>query len=45
MRNVYESFLARFQETTQQLEFQRADARIISRAEPEVVPAAALDIL
>lgn len=38
MRNVYESFLARFQETTQQLEFQRADARIISRAEPAVVP-------
>lgn len=38
MRQVYESFLARFQETTQQLEFQRADARIISRAEPALVP-------
>lgn len=38
MRQVYESFLARFQETTQQLEFQRADARIISRAVPPLVP-------
>lgn len=38
MRQVYESFLSRFQETTQQLEFQRADARIISRAEPAMVP-------
>lgn len=38
MRQVYESFLARFQETTQQLEFQRADARIITRAEPPLAP-------
>ncbi|MDO5643716.1 MAG: GNVR domain-containing protein, partial [Paracoccus sp. (in: a-proteobacteria)] len=39
MRQVYESFLARFQETAQQLEFQRADARVISEAEPAMSPA------
>ncbi|WP_179379306.1 GumC family protein [Jannaschia marina] len=39
MRQVYESFLARFQETTQQLEFQRPDARVITRAEPALAPA------
>lgn len=38
MRQVYESFLARFQETTQQLEFQRADARIITAAQPALAP-------
>lgn len=39
MRQVYESFLSRFQETTQQLEFQRPDARIISQAQPALAPA------
>lgn len=39
MRQVYESFLARFQETAQQLEFQRADARVISAAQPSLSPA------
>ena len=39
MRQVYESFLARFQETTQQLEFQRPDARIITQAQPALAPA------
>lgn len=39
MRQVYESFLARFQETTQQLEFQRPDARIITEAQPALGPA------
>ncbi len=39
MRQVYNSFLSRFQETTQQLEFQRADARIISEAQPALTPA------
>jgi uncharacterized protein involved in exopolysaccharide biosynthesis/Mrp family chromosome partitioning ATPase len=38
MRQVYESFLARFQETTQQLEFQKADARIITEAQPALAP-------
>ena len=38
MRQVYESFLARFQETTQQLEFQRADARVITEAQPSLAP-------
>ncbi len=38
MRQVYNSFLSRFQETTQQLEFQRADARIISEAQPALAP-------
>ncbi|WP_353476547.1 polysaccharide biosynthesis tyrosine autokinase (plasmid) [Salipiger sp. H15] len=38
MRQVYNSFLSRFQETTQQLEFQRPDARIISEAEPALAP-------
>ena len=38
MRQVYETFLSRFQETTQQLEFQRADARVISKAEPALAP-------
>ncbi len=39
MRQVYESFLSRFQETTQQLEFQRADARVITEAVPALAPA------
>jgi uncharacterized protein involved in exopolysaccharide biosynthesis/MinD-like ATPase involved in chromosome partitioning or flagellar assembly len=39
MRQVYESFLARFQETTQQLEFQRPDARIITDAQSALSPA------
>ena len=38
MRQVYESFLARFQETTQQLEFQKADARVITEALPALAP-------
>ncbi|MDO5758110.1 MAG: GNVR domain-containing protein [Rhodobacterales bacterium] len=38
MRQVYENFLAGFQETTQQLEFQRADARIITAAQPALAP-------
>lgn len=38
-RQVYESFLNRFQETTQQLEFQRPDARIITEAQPPLSPA------
>jgi polysaccharide biosynthesis transport protein len=38
MRQVYESFLARFQETTQQLEFNRPDARIITSAEAPLAP-------
>ncbi|WP_341367381.1 polysaccharide biosynthesis tyrosine autokinase [Yoonia sp. BS5-3] len=39
MRQVYESFLSRFQETTQQLEFQRPDARVITEAVPALSPA------
>ena len=38
MRQVYESFLSRFQETTQQLEFQRPDARVITEAVPALSP-------
>ena len=37
-RLLYESFLARFKETGQQEDLQRADARIISRAEPPAEP-------
>ncbi|MEM9222860.1 MAG: polysaccharide biosynthesis tyrosine autokinase [Pseudomonadota bacterium] len=37
-RSVYENFLARYKETTEQAEFQRADARMISAAEPPAAP-------
>lgn len=37
-REIYENFLARFKETTQQQDFQQADARIISKAEPPLQP-------
>ena len=37
-RLLYETFLSRFKETSQQEGLQRADARIISRAEPPVAP-------
>lgn len=39
MRQVYESFLAGFQETTQQVEFQRADARVITEGVAALSPA------
>lgn len=40
MQLVYDDFLSRFTETTAQIEFQRPDARIISRAEPGGSPTA-----
>ena len=40
-RAVYENFLSRFNETTQQAEIQQADARVLSPAEPPLQPDAA----
>ncbi len=37
-RLLYESFLSRFKETSQQDDIQQADARIISKAQPPVQP-------
>ncbi len=37
-RSVYENFLARYNETSEQAEIQRADARVISTAEPPTSP-------
>lgn len=37
-RNIYDSFLARFKEITQQENFQQADARLINEAKPPLEP-------
>ena len=39
-RTLYETFLSRFKETTQQEEFQKPDARVISRADTPTGPSA-----